>query len=136
MLYLAGKGDGNIRYFECVNHNDKVDSFPLSEYRTSVAAKGVAFMPKRGLNIMKCETARALKLCSQGGMSTVEPLSFIVPRKSEAFQVILLLLLILRILLLLLLRARRSRTTSSRRRSWASRARPPTSGSRARTSRP
>jgi coronin-1B/1C/6 len=86
MLYLAGKGDGNIRYFECVNHNDKVDCFPLSEYRTSVAAKGVAFMPKRGLNIMKCETARALKLHSSGGMGTVEPLSFIVPRKSEAFQ--------------------------------------------------
>ena len=35
---------------------------------------------------MRCETARALKLCSQGGMGTVEPLSFIVPRKSEAFQ--------------------------------------------------
>ena len=35
---------------------------------------------------MRCEPARALKLCSQGGMGTVEPLSFIVPRKSEAFQ--------------------------------------------------
>lgn len=34
----------------------------------------------------RCETARALKLHSSGGMGTVEPLSFIVPRKSEAFQ--------------------------------------------------
>jgi len=84
VLYLAGKGDGNIRYFEFVDENPYC--FPLSEFRTTQAAKGVGFLPKRGLNIMKCETARALKLTAQGGMGVVEPLNFNVPRKSEAFQ--------------------------------------------------
>ena len=42
----------------------------------------MAFLPKRGLNILQCETARALKLTGDA----VEPLSFTVPRKSDAFQ--------------------------------------------------
>jgi len=80
LLYLAGKGDGNIRYYEIVNENPYC--FAISEFRSTTAAKGMAFVPKRGLDVMKCETARALKLTS----TTVEPLSFIVPRKSDAFQ--------------------------------------------------
>lgn len=80
ILYLAGKGDGNIRYYEFVN--EEPYAFPLSDFRSSVSAKGMAFVPKRGLDIMGCETARLLKLTS----NTVEPLSFRVPRKSEAFQ--------------------------------------------------
>jgi len=52
-------------------------------YRSTVAAKGVTFLPKRACNVLKCETAVALKLTG----NSVEPLKFIVPRKSEAFQV-------------------------------------------------
>lgn len=84
VLYLCGKGDGNIRYYECVDGKPFV--FSLSEYRSTAAAKGSCFLPKRGLNIMSCETARCLKLTSSAGSGVVEPLSFIVPRKSEAFQ--------------------------------------------------
>lgn len=80
LLYLAGKGDGNIRYYEVVSDNPFC--FPISEHRSSVSAKGMAWVPKRGLNIKGCETARLLKLTS----NSVEPLSFVVPRKSEAFQ--------------------------------------------------
>ncbi|KAG5176878.1 hypothetical protein JKP88DRAFT_334438, partial [Tribonema minus] len=80
LLYLAGKGDGNIRYYEFVDENPFC--FAISEYRSTVAAKGMAMVPKRGLNIMQCETARLLKLTT----SSVEPLSFMVPRKSDAFQ--------------------------------------------------
>ena len=39
-------------------------------------------IPKRCVNVMGCEIARLLKLTS----NSVEPLSFIVPRKSEMFQ--------------------------------------------------
>ena len=39
-------------------------------------------LPKRALSPMKCEVARMLKLTGD----SVEPISFIVPRKSEAFQ--------------------------------------------------
>lgn len=84
VLYLCGKGDGNIRYYESVNGKPFV--FPLSEYRSTAAAKGACFLPKRALNVMGCETARCLKLTSQNGQGVVEPLSFIVPRKSDAFQ--------------------------------------------------
>jgi len=80
LLYLAGKGDGNVRYYEVVDESPYC--FAVSEHRSSVSAKGMAFVPKRGLNIMACETARLLKLTS----NSVEPLSFLVPRKSEAFQ--------------------------------------------------
>ena len=44
--------------------------------------QGADMLPKRSLNVMKCEVARMLKLTGD----SVEPLSFIVPRKSEAFQ--------------------------------------------------
>jgi coronin-1B/1C/6 len=80
VLYLAGKGDGNVRYYEFVS--EEPYAFPLADFRSSVSAKGMAVVPKRGLDIMGCETARLLKLTS----NTVEPLSFRVPRKSEAFQ--------------------------------------------------
>jgi coronin-1B/1C/6 len=80
LLYLAGKGDGNIRYYELVNENPYV--YTISETRSTVAAKGIAWVPKRGLNVLGCEIARLLKLTT----NSVEPLSFIVPRKSEAFQ--------------------------------------------------
>jgi len=84
VLYLSGKGDGNIRYYEM--SRDKPFAFALSEHRSTQAGKGTCFIPKRGLNVMGCETARCLKLVSQNGAGTVEPLSFIVPRKSDAFQ--------------------------------------------------
>ena len=40
-------------------------------------------VPKRGLDIMGCESARLLKVTNEAG---VQPLSFYVPRKSDAFQ--------------------------------------------------
>lgn len=80
ILYLAGKGDGNIRYYEMTNGD--AFCYPLSEYRSNVSAKGMAFVNKRGMNIGSNETARLLKLTS----TSVEPLSFLVPRKSKGFQ--------------------------------------------------
>jgi coronin-1B/1C/6 len=80
LLYLAGKGDGNVRFYEMTNADPYC--FPISEHRSSVSAKGMAFVPRRGLNVMECEAARLLKLTS----NSVEPLSFHVPRKSESFQ--------------------------------------------------
>jgi len=80
MLYLVGKGDGNIRYFEMVDGDPYV--YPLAEHRTNVSTKGADFLPKRSCNAMKCEVARFLKLTND----SVEPISFIVPRKETSFQ--------------------------------------------------
>jgi len=79
VLYLAGKGDGNIRYYEIV---DEAPYFhALSEFKSATPQKGMAFLPKRGLNVNECEIARALKLHT----NKVEPISFRVPRKSDDF---------------------------------------------------
>jgi coronin-1B/1C/6 len=80
MLYLAGKGDGNIRYYEMVS--EAPYQFSISEYRSSSATKGACMLPKRACDTKKCEVARFLKLTSGGA----QPLHFILPRKSEMFQ--------------------------------------------------
>jgi len=80
VLYLAGKGDGNIRYFEIVD--EEPHQFYISEYKSTTACRGVAVLPKRVVNTAECEVTRMLKLTT----STVEPLRFVIPRKSELFQ--------------------------------------------------
>jgi coronin-1B/1C/6 len=79
MLYLAGKGDGNIRYYEY--QNDKFEY--LSEYRSPNPQRGIAFLPKRGVNTRDNEVMRAFKSVDD---TYIEPISFIVPRRAETFQ--------------------------------------------------
>lgn len=78
-LYLAGKGDGNIRYYEY--ENDKFEY--LSEYKSADPQRGIAFMPKRGVNVHENEVLRCFKTVND---TFVEPISFIVPRRAEVFQ--------------------------------------------------
>jgi coronin-1B/1C/6 len=78
-LFLAGKGDGNIRYYEY--ENDQFED--LSEYKSADAQRGVAFLPKRGVNLHENEVARAYKTVND---TYIEPISFIVPRRAESFQ--------------------------------------------------
>ncbi|KAJ4170100.1 Coronin-like protein crn1 [Fusarium falciforme] len=78
-LYLAGKGDGNIRYFEY--ENDKFEF--LSEYKSGDPQRGIAFMPRRGINVHDNEVMRAYKTVND---SYIEPISFTVPRRAETFQ--------------------------------------------------
>jgi coronin-1B/1C/6 len=80
MLYVAGKGDGNIRYFEWVD--DEKGLYYLSEYKSADPQRGISFLPKRNCNIAECEISRAYKV----HVGMVEPISFKVPRKSDAFQ--------------------------------------------------
>ncbi|KAK3718179.1 Coronin-like protein crn1 [Vermiconidia calcicola] len=79
VLYIAGKGDGNIRYYEY--ENDKFEY--LSEYKSPEPQRGLAFMPKRGVNTHDNEVMRAFKTVND---AYIEPISFIVPRRSENFQ--------------------------------------------------
>ncbi|KAL4920114.1 hypothetical protein BDW62DRAFT_22738 [Aspergillus aurantiobrunneus] len=78
-LYLAGRGDGNIRYYEL--ENDKFEY--LSEYKSGDPQRGIAFMPKRGVNMHENEVTRAFKTVND---TYIEPISFIVPRRAETFQ--------------------------------------------------
>ncbi|KAI5465674.1 coronin-6 [Mariannaea sp. PMI_226] len=78
-LYLAGKGDGNIRYFEY--ENDKFEF--LSEYKSGDPQRGIAFVPRRGINVHENEVMRAYKTVND---TYIEPISFTVPRRAETFQ--------------------------------------------------
>lgn len=77
--FLTTSSDGNIRYFEL--ENDKFEF--LSEHKSADPQRGVAFMPKRGVNMHENEVARAYKTVND---QYIEPVSFIVPRRSENFQ--------------------------------------------------
>ncbi|KAI9632154.1 uncharacterized protein MKK02DRAFT_35550 [Dioszegia hungarica] len=78
VLFLAGKGDGNIRYYEY--ENDSLHF--LTEYKSSEPQRGMTLLPRRSLDVGQNEIARAYKLAG----TTISPLSFMVPRKSESFQ--------------------------------------------------
>ncbi|XP_041742032.2 uncharacterized protein LOC121573799 isoform X1 [Coregonus clupeaformis] len=80
VVYLCGKGDSSIRYFEIT------DEAPFVHYLNTFSSKepqrGVGYMPKRGLDVNKCEIARFYKLHER----KCEPIIMTVPRKSDLFQ--------------------------------------------------
>ena len=76
---LTECSDGNIRYFEYENGKFEF----LSEYKSADPQRGVAFLPKRGVNTHENEVMRAFKTVND---SYIEPISFIVPRRAEVFQ--------------------------------------------------
>uniref|UniRef100_A0A8C6UGG3 Coronin n=1 Tax=Neogobius melanostomus TaxID=47308 RepID=A0A8C6UGG3_9GOBI len=82
MLYLAGKGDGNIRYFEVTTEKPYLQH--LMEFRSPAPQKGLGVMPKHGLDVGACEVFRFYKLIPLKGL--IEPISMIVPRRSDTYQ--------------------------------------------------
>uniref|UniRef100_H3C2J5 Coronin n=1 Tax=Tetraodon nigroviridis TaxID=99883 RepID=H3C2J5_TETNG len=81
MVYLCGKGDCTIRYFEVTDESPYVHF--LSLYSSKEPQRGAGFLSKRGVDVNKCEIARFYKLHER----KVEPISMTVPRKSDLFQV-------------------------------------------------
>ncbi|KAG7770408.1 hypothetical protein KL931_002172 [Ogataea haglerorum] len=79
ILFVAGKGDGNVRYYEF----DKDELYLISEFPSTSPQRGYAIGPKRFVNMRENEIVRAYKLHND---NIVEPISFIVPRRSEMFQ--------------------------------------------------
>ncbi|XP_014373505.1 coronin-2A isoform X2 [Alligator sinensis] len=82
MLYVVSKGDGNIRYYEISMEKPYLNF--LMEYRSHIPQKGIGAMPKRGLDVSACEIFRFYKLIPT--KSLIEPVSMIVPRRSESYQ--------------------------------------------------
>ncbi|XP_077474731.1 coronin-1A isoform X2 [Stigmatopora argus] len=80
VVYLCGKGDSSIRYFEVTEEAPYVHY--LSMYSSMDSQKGMGYMPKRGLEVNKCEIARFYKLHEK----KCEPIVMTVPRKSDQFQ--------------------------------------------------
>jgi len=80
ILYLAGKGDGNIRSFEIVDGDPYV--YHVNEFKSKEPATGFTKLPKSVCNLMKCEIARFLKLTPQG---QVIPIRYECPRQNMDF---------------------------------------------------
>lgn len=77
--FTHSSSDGNIRYFEY--ENDKFEF--LSEYKSADPQRGIAFVPRRGINVHENEVMRAYKTVND---AYIEPISFTVPRRAETFQ--------------------------------------------------
>ncbi|XP_022254244.1 coronin-2B-like [Limulus polyphemus] len=82
IIYLAGKGDGNIRFYELVGNAPWC--YYLNQYLSGWPQRSVGVMPKRGVCITRCEVFRFYRLSAMKGMC--EPVSMIVPRKRLEFQ--------------------------------------------------
>ncbi|KAK2713928.1 coronin-2B-like isoform X3 [Artemia franciscana] len=82
MIYVAGKGDGNIRFFEVVSESPWIHY--LGQFLSGFPQRGLGFMPKRGCDTSQCEVFRFYKLHITRNIC--EPISMIVPRKSDSFQ--------------------------------------------------
>jgi len=83
ILFLAGKGDGNLRYYEVEPSAPPASMVHfVSQYSSNEPAAGCASMPKRGCDVSTNEIVRLYK---QTG-TVLQPLSFKVPRKSDLFQ--------------------------------------------------
>ncbi|XP_033502576.2 uncharacterized protein coro1cb isoform X1 [Epinephelus lanceolatus] len=80
VVYLCGKGDSSIRYFEITDEAPYVHY--LNTFSTKEPQRGMGYMPKRGLDVNKCEIARFYKLHER----KCEPIIMTVPRKSDLFQ--------------------------------------------------
>lgn len=77
ILYLGGRGDGKIVYYEFVND----DLFDLFVFQSTIPQRGLAFLPDRALNVRDHEVARIYKVHE----NLIEPIPFYVPRKAEGF---------------------------------------------------
>ncbi|KAG8455698.1 hypothetical protein GDO86_001767 [Hymenochirus boettgeri] len=80
IIYLCGKGDSSIRYFEITDESPYVHY--LNTFSSKEPQRGMGYMPKRGLDVNKCEIARFFKLQER----KCEPIIMTVPRKSDLFQ--------------------------------------------------
>lgn len=80
IIFTAGKGDSNIKYYE-VNDEEPYVHF-LSAFSSGVSQRGLGWMPKRGCDVTNNEIARFYKLHDD----KCEPITMTVPRKSDLFQ--------------------------------------------------
>lgn len=81
LIYLCGKGDSVIRYFEVTPEQPFVHY--INQFQTPDSQRAIGMIPKRGCDVGTCEVARFYRL-NNGGLCQV--ISMTVPRKSELFQ--------------------------------------------------
>jgi coronin-1B/1C/6 len=75
MLFLVGRGDGNIRYYEFADSS----IFYINDHRSTTPQRGFCVYPKRVVDKERNEIVRCLKLEA----SCIQTLSFLVPRRAD-----------------------------------------------------
>ncbi|RZF42100.1 hypothetical protein LSTR_LSTR006693 [Laodelphax striatellus] len=81
LVYLCGKGDSVIRYFEITAELPFVHY--INTFQTPDPQRGIGMMPKRGCDVSSCEITRFYRLNNSG---LCQVITMTVPRKSELFQ--------------------------------------------------
>lgn len=81
LVFLCGKGDSVIRYFEITAEPPFVHY--INTFQTPDPQRGIGMMPKRGCDVSTCEIAKFFRLNNSG---LCQGITFTVPRKSELFQ--------------------------------------------------
>ncbi|XP_053677660.1 coronin-1C-A [Anopheles nili] len=81
LIYLCGKGDSVIRYFEVTPEQPFVHY--INQFQTPDSQRAIGMIPKRGCDVSTCEVARFYRLNNSG---LCQVISMTVPRKSELFQ--------------------------------------------------
>ncbi|KAK6730763.1 hypothetical protein RB195_007311 [Necator americanus] len=82
ILYISGKGDSTFRLYEFVNRSPYV--IYLTECQQQAPHTCICTISKRALNLIGAEVMRVYRLHPQSLL--VQPLSFIVPRRSDQFH--------------------------------------------------
>ncbi|OCF44702.1 actin cross-linking [Kwoniella heveanensis CBS 569] len=83
ILYVWGKGERVIQAYEVHPSNEREPITKLPSFTAGSPQVGVAFMPKRLVDVKKVEVAKALRLTAK----TLEEVSFTIPRnKPDFFQ--------------------------------------------------
>ena len=76
LVYLCGKGDSVIRYFEVTPEPPFVHY--INTFQTPDPQRGIGMMPKRGNDVNSCEISRFYRLNNSGFCQVI---SMTVPRK-------------------------------------------------------
>jgi len=83
LLFLAGKGDGAIRYYEVVPGAPAAQLVePVSAFKSNDPTAAACALPRRSCDVSVNEIIRIYKVTK----NKVVPLQFQVPRKSDLFQ--------------------------------------------------
>jgi len=83
LLWLAGKGDGAIRYYEIVPEETGAKMVePVTAFKSNDPTAAACALPRRYCDVNINEILRIYKITK----NTVKPLQFQVPRKSDMFQ--------------------------------------------------
>jgi WD40 repeat protein len=82
VLFMAGKGDGAIRYYEILpNEEPKAICQHLGQFSSNSPTAAACAIPRRSCDVSQTEIIRIYKIAK----GQIMPLHFQVPRKSELF---------------------------------------------------